>query len=179
MPRVDDAGGFLPRCVTSIIAWIWPAMSCGERAGTSVSSISFSRFVCTPRPLTSRPATLLRRGDLVNFINVNDAVLRACHVAVGAAQQFPHQVLHVAADVARLGKFRRVALDERHADQIRDAADQIGFAHAGRADENDVLLGVIRRFLALKRQPHLVIMVAQRHAQDFFRLLLLDDKRSR
>jgi len=49
------AGAGRPRCVKSIIAWICPAMSLGERAGTSVSSISLSRFVCTPRPLTSRP----------------------------------------------------------------------------------------------------------------------------
>jgi len=44
----------LPRLI-SIIDWICPAMSLGARTGTSVSSISLRRLVCTPRPLTSRP----------------------------------------------------------------------------------------------------------------------------
>jgi hypothetical protein len=57
-------GDLRPRCVKSIIAWIWPAMSFGERAGTSVSSISLSKFVCTPRPLTSRPVRLLAEAIL-------------------------------------------------------------------------------------------------------------------
>ena len=57
-------GALRPRWVKSIIAWIWPAMSLGERAGTSVSSISLSRLVCTPRPLTSRPVRLLAAAIL-------------------------------------------------------------------------------------------------------------------
>ena len=114
-------------------------------------------------------------GDLVDLVDVNDAVLGALHIVVRAAVQLAHDVLHVAADVARLGKFRRVRLHERHADQIGDAADQVGFADAGGADEDDVLLGVIRLLLALERQPHMVVMVAERDADDFLGLVLLDD----
>ena len=169
-------GAFRPRWVKSIIAWIWPAMSFGERAGTSVSSISFSRFVCTPRPLTSRPVELPAGGDLVDLVNVDDAVLGARHVAVRQPHQVAHHVLDVAAHVAGLGELRGVGLDERHANQVRRAANQEGLAHARRPDEDDVLLGVIRRLLPFERQPDMVIVIAQRHAQHLLGLVLLDDK---
>ena len=61
-----------------------------------------------------------------------------------------------------------------HADQIRDASDQIRLPHPRGPDENDVLLGVIRCFLPLKRQPYLMVMIAQRHAEDLFCLFLFD-----
>src|SRR5262249_47008417 len=70
----------------------------------------------------------------------------------------------------------RVGFYERNADQVGGAAYQESFAHAGGADENNILLGVVRRFLAFESQSNVVIMVAQRHAQDFFSLVLLDDK---
>ena len=116
------------------------------------------------------------RGDLVNFVNVNDAVLRPLHVAVGEPQEFADQVFDVAADVAGFGEFGGVGLDEGDADQIGGVADEVGFADAGRADENDVLLGVIGRVLAFARQPDMMVMVAQGDAEDFLGLVLFDDE---
>ncbi len=136
-------GALRPRWVKSIIAWIWPAMSLGERAGTSVSSISFSRLVCTPRPLTSRPADVVGGSDLVDFVNVNNAVLGAFHVSVSQPQQVTHHVFDIATHIARLGELGGIGLDERYANQIRCAADQEGLPHTGGADEDDVLFGVV------------------------------------
>ena len=115
-------------------------------------------------------------GDLVDFVNVNDAVLRPRHVAVRQPHQVAHHVLDIAADVAGFRELRRVRLHKRHADQFRRAADEVGFADAGGADENDVLLGVIGGLLAFQRQPHVVVMIAQGHAQHFLRLVLFDDE---
>ncbi len=64
-------------------------------------------------------------------------------VAVGAAEQFADKVLDIAADVAGFGEFGGVALDKGHADEVGGVADEVGFADAGRAEEDDVLLGVI------------------------------------
>ena len=97
-------------------------------------------------------------------------------VAVGPAHQVAHEVLDVAAHVAGLGELGGVGLDERHADQVGDAADEVGFADAGRAEQDDVLLGVVGLVLALEGQPHVVVVVAQGHAQDFLGLVLLDDE---
>ena len=117
-----------------------------------------------------------RRGNLVDLVDVDDAVLRALHVAIGATHQFAHEIFHVAADVASLGKLCCVTLHERHADQVGHTADEIRFAHARGADEDDVLLGVIRRLPAFAGEAHLVVMITERDAQHFLRFVLLDDK---
>ena len=96
-------------------------MSVGERNGTSVSSISLSRLVCTPRPLTSRPM-IGGVAILSIFVEVDDAVLRELHVAVGAVNEFAHEVFDVAADVAGFAELGGVGLHERHADQVGDAS---------------------------------------------------------
>ena len=115
-------------------------------------------------------------GDLVNLVNVDDAVLGAGDVAIGQAQQVAHHVFDVAAHVAGFGELGGIGFDEGHADQVGGAADEEGLADAGGADEDDVLLGVIGRFLAVEREADMVIMVAEGDAQDFLGLVLLDDE---
>ena len=81
-------------------------------------------------------------GDLVHFVDVDDAVLRQGDVAVGPGDEVAHEVFHVAADVAGFAELGGVGLDEGHADQLGDVLDEVRLADAGRADEDDVLLGV-------------------------------------
>ena len=96
----------------------------------------------------------------------------------GELHEVAHQVLDVAADVAGLGELGGVGLDERHADEFGDAAHQVRLAHAGGAEQQDVLLGVIplaqRR--VLQALPHVVVVVADGNGEHFFGLGLLDDK---
>jgi hypothetical protein len=73
------------------------------------------------------------RGDLVDFIDVNDSVLREFDVAIGLVDEVAHEILDVAAHVTGLAELRRVRLDERHADQIRDVFDEIRFPDTSRA----------------------------------------------
>ncbi len=115
-------------------------------------------------------------GDLVDLVDVDDAVLGAGHVAVGQAQQVAHHVFDVAAHIAGLGELGGIGLDERHADQVGRAADQEGLPDAGGAEEDDVLLGVVRRFLAFQGQAHMVVVVAEGDAEDLLGLVLLDDE---
>src|ERR1043165_1783821 len=51
---------------------------------------------------------LVLAANLIDFAEVDDALLRALHVAVGGLEQFQDDVLHVLADVAGLGQGRRV-----------------------------------------------------------------------
>ena len=61
-------------------------------------------------------------GDLVDFVDVDDAILGQFDVAVGELHEVAHEVLDVAADVAGLGELGGVGLDERHADEFGDAS---------------------------------------------------------
>src|SRR5262249_38271316 len=90
--------------------------------------------------------------------------------------QVANHVLDIAADVAGLGKLGGVRLDEGHADQFRDAADEIRFADAGGAEKNYVLFGVMWGFAAFQSEPDVMIMVAERNAEDLLALILFDDK---
>ena len=61
-----------------------------------------------------RPAPGVRRGgDLVDFVDIDDAVLGQFQVIAGGVNQVPHQVFHVAAHVAGFAELGGVPLDER------------------------------------------------------------------
>ena len=120
-------------------------------------------------------------SELVDFVDVDDAELRERDIAVGFLHELPHEIFHVAADVAGLAKFRRVRFDERHLDQIRDVFDQVGFSDAGRADEDDVLFRVFG-FLGADGvfafEPaeviDVVVVIADRDGEDLLGFVLLD-----
>ena len=50
-----------------------------------------------------------------------------------------HDLLDVAADIADLGEFRRLDLEERRLRELGQAPRDLGLADAGRADHQDVL----------------------------------------
>ena len=53
--------------------------------------------------------------------------------------EITHDLLDVAADIADLGEFRRLDLQERRVRQLGEAACDLGFADTGRADHQNVL----------------------------------------
>ena len=69
-----------------------------------VPSRIFSSACCTPSPETSRVIEGFSSflADLVDFVDIDDALLRLGHVAIGGLQQLQNDVLDVLADVARL-----------------------------------------------------------------------------
>jgi len=72
-------------------------------------------------------------GDLVDLVDVNDPILRQLDIVVGLAQEVPHQILHIAADVTGFAEFGGIALDERHSELGGDKLDDIGLADTGRS----------------------------------------------
>ena len=56
-----------------------------------------------------------------------------------ASKQIADDLVDVAADIADLGEFRRLDLDEGRAGELGKAARDLGLADAGRPDHQDVL----------------------------------------
>ena len=57
---------------------------------------------------------LVFAADLVDLVDVNDALLALLDVAAGRLEEFEDDVLHILPDVARLRERRRVDDRERH-----------------------------------------------------------------
>ena len=77
-------------------------------------------------------------GNLVDLIDINDALLRLLDVAVRRLQQFQNNVFDVFAHVARFGKRRGIDDRERHIQHARQRLRQQCLARAGRADQQDI-----------------------------------------
>ena len=67
------------------------------------------------------------------------SVISVAHQRDGDVEQVADHRFDVAAVVADLGVLRRLDLDERRADELRQPAGDLGLADAGRADHDDVL----------------------------------------
>ena len=72
-------------------------------------------------------------------LGLDDAALLLLDHADGDVGQVADHAFDVAADVADLGVLGRLDLEERGADELGEAAGDLGFADAGRADHDDVL----------------------------------------
>ena len=79
-------------------------------------------------------------GDLVDFIDVDDAPLGLFHILIRFLQQPQQNVFHVFSDVARLGKGGGVGHRKGHIEHFGQGLGQERFAAAGGADQQDVAL---------------------------------------
>jgi hypothetical protein len=86
----------------------------------------------------------------------------------------PDHLLDIAADIADLGELGRLDLDEGRLGELGQAAADLGLAHAGRPDHQDVLGRHFRaqRFGQLLAAP----AVAQGNGHGALRILLADDE---
>ena len=95
---------------------------------------ALARHVARDRDVTGRAA------DLVDFVDVDDSLLGAVDVEVGALQELEQNVLDVLADIAGLGQSRRIGHRERDVEHLGERARQEGLARTGRTDQEDVRL---------------------------------------
>jgi hypothetical protein len=79
--------------------------------------------------------------DLVDLVDVDDALLRLLDVVVALLQQLLDDVLDILADIAGFGQGGRIGHHEGHVEQARQGLRQQGLARAGGADQQDVALG--------------------------------------
>jgi hypothetical protein len=104
--------------------------------------MSLSSACCTPSPDTSRcdRRVFALARDLVDLVDVHDALLRLLDVVVALLQELLDDVLDVFADIAGFGQRRRIGDGERHVEQARKRFGQQRLARTGRTDQQDVRL---------------------------------------
>src|SRR5690606_14771799 len=111
--------------------------------------------------------------DLVDLVDVDDALLRLVDIIVALLQQLLDDVLDVLADVAGFGQRRGVGHGERHVQQARQGLGQERLARAGRPDQEDVGLGQFDVVVLLPALDPLVVVV-HGHGERLLRALLAD-----
>ncbi|QTK78860.1 hypothetical protein AT6N2_C1059 [Agrobacterium tumefaciens] len=113
-------------------------------------------------------------GNLVDFVDIDDAALSALDIVIRCLQQLQDDVFHVLADITGFGQRRCVRHGEGNVDDAGERLGKIGLAATRRADEHNVrlrkldiaILGGVREAL---------VVVVNGHGQDLLRLLLADD----
>src|SRR4029077_11477299 len=83
---------------------------------------------------------LVGLGNLIHFVNVNDAALGRFDVKIGGVKQLEQQVLHVFADIAGLGQRGGVANGEGNVEDLGQRSREQSLAAAGGPDQEDVAL---------------------------------------
>src|SRR5713226_1716936 len=117
---------------------------------------------------------LILLGNLVNLVDIDDALLGLGDIAVGVLEQLQDDVLDVLADVARFGQGRGVHNGEGHLEHARERLRQQRLAGTGGPDQQDVGLGQLHvTRLAVQENP--LVVVVDGHGQFLFRLVLTDD----
>src|SRR5882724_6134273 len=103
---------------------------------------------------------LVLAADLIDFVDVDDAGLAACHIAVSGLQKLQDNVLDVFAHIAGFCKSRSVDYGKRNIQHLGQRLRQQSFTCAGRSNQHDVRLGEfdIRRLLPVHVDALVVVV---------------------
>src|SRR5207253_11097564 len=88
------------------------------------------------------PAYIGTRRDLVDFVDIDDAILGKLNVPIGLLHQISNKIFNISTYIAGFAEFRCVRLYERNTNQIRDMFDQISFADPGRSEQQNISFAV-------------------------------------
>jgi hypothetical protein len=132
------------------------------------------RLHSTPGNIAS-PA-LLRSSQLIDLVEVDDAMGSTLHIATSPTDEVTHKVVHIAAYIAGFAEFGGVRFDEGNADQVCCRADQMRFTNASGAEQEDILFLIKGSLFALQGESHMLEMVAKSNTENFLRFILADDK---
>ena len=88
--------------------------------------------------ITRDRSVLALAGYLVQLVDIDDAALGAFHIKIRRLQKAEKDVLHILADIARLGERGGVGNGERHIQHARERLRKERFAAAGGADEQNI-----------------------------------------
>ena len=110
-------------------------------------------------------------GNLVDFVDVDDAALRLLDVVITLLQQALDDVLDVFTDITGFGEGGRISDRERHVEQTGQRFGEQRLARTGRADQQDVRL---RQFHAIRRTllAQTLVVVVDGDRQHFLGLIL-------
>ena len=113
-------------------------------------------------------------GDLVDLIDVDDALLRAFHVVIRSLDELEQDVLHILAHIARLGQGRGVRHGEGDVQDLRKRLRKHGLAAARGPQHDDVALLQLHIVVRRARVDALVVVV-DRNGKRALCVLLADD----
>ena len=91
-------------------------------------------------------------ADLVDLVDIDDALLALLHVAIGRLQQLQDDVLDVLAHVAGFGQGGGVHDGERHVQDLGQRLRHQGLAGAGGADQQDI--GLLQLHVGVAHAVH-------------------------
>ena len=77
-------------------------------------------------------------GNLVDFVNIDDATLRPLDIVIGSLQQFQNDVFDILANVTGFCQRRSIGHGKRHIQHPREGLCQQGLAAPCWADKQDV-----------------------------------------
>ena len=112
-------------------------------------------------------------GYLVQLVDVDDAALGAFHIKIRRLQKAEKDVLHIFADIARLGERGGVGNGERHIQHARERLRKERFAAAGGSDEQNI--GLLQLHIGLLVVINALIVVVNGDGKRDLRRLLPDD----
>src|SRR5580704_6684 len=112
-------------------------------------------------------------GDLVDFVDIDNALLRLLNVAVGSLQQLQDNVLDVLANVSSFSQSCGVDDRERHIEHARKSLRQQGLACARGTDEKNIGLAEFD-FAGLFVQEDALVVIVNGDRQFLFRAVLPD-----
>ena len=146
----------------------------GDRAFQDLEQRLLDAFA---RDVAGNRRVLVLAADLVDFVDVDDALLALLDVAAGRLQQLQDDVLDVLADVTGLGQRRGVDDRERHRQELGQRLGEQGLAGAGRPDQQDVRLGQLDVVAAARLLLDLdaLVVVVDRDGELLLGLFLADD----
>src|SRR5579859_2277481 len=113
-------------------------------------------------------------GDLVDFVDVNDALLGLLDVAVSSLQKLQNNIFDVFADVASFGKRGGVNDSEGHIEHARKSLRQQGLTRTRGTNQKNVGLAEFH-FAGLLVQEDALVVIVNRHSQFLFGAVLADD----
>ena len=111
---------------------------------------------------------LVLAPDLVDFVDIDDALLAALHIPIGILQQAQDDVLHVFADVAGFGERGGIDDGERNIQDARQGLGQQRFAGAGGPDQQNVGFRKLHFGAALLVHLDALVVVVNRDRQLLF-----------
>ena len=114
-------------------------------------------------------------GDLVDLVDVDDALAGGFDVVVGILQQLHQDVLHILAHVTGFGQGRGVGDGKGHAQHLGQGLGQQGLAAAGGPHQQDVALFQLHVVAQGVGEEDALVVVVHGHGKDLLGLCLADD----
>ena len=146
----------------------------GDRAFEDLQQRLLDAFT---RDVAGDGGVLVLAADLVDLVDVDDALLALLDVAARRLQQLQDDVLDILADVPGLGQRRRVDDREGDGEELGERLREQRLAGAGRADQQDVRLGQLDLVPAARLLLDLdaLVVVVDRDRELLLGLFLADD----